>query len=95
MLTLEGNAGNRNHAPPLSMASQSCLLQDPTYGKKNPKYVGCRNYDKDQQHRGHCQQDDEGSKLLHVDMANRFVGHDSPPKLDELEAFPDGKPAGS
>ncbi len=41
--------------------------------------IGCRNYDKDQQHRGHCQQDDEGSKFLHVDMVNCFVGHGSFP----------------
>ena len=27
----------RNHAPLASMALQSCLFQDSTYGKKNPK----------------------------------------------------------
>ena len=69
-----------NLTPPASMALQICLLQDSTYGKNNTKEVGCRNYDKDQQHRGHCQQDDKGSKFLHVDMVNRFVGHGNPPR---------------
>ena len=77
------------------MALQSCLSKDSTYGKKNTEYVGCSDYNKDQQHRGHYQQDDEGSECLHVDIANRFVGHGTPPKLDGLKAFPDSKPAGS
>jgi len=84
-----------NPAPLAAMALQSCLSQETTYGNKNTKQVGCRNYDKDQQHRGHYQQDDEGSKFLHVDIVNRFAEHGSPPKLDGLEAFPDSKPAGS
>ncbi len=76
------------------MASQSCLSQETTNGKKNTKEVGCRNYDKDQQHRGHCQ-DDEGSKFLHMlTWLIVLLGMAALP--DELEeAFPDSKPAGS
>ncbi len=77
------------------MALQSWLSKDSTYGKKSTEQVGHRDYDKDKQHWGHGQQEDEGSKFLHADMVNRFVGHDSPPKLDELEALPDSKPVGS
>ena len=66
---------------------QSCLSKDSTYGKKSADHVGNRDYDKNQQHRGHCQQDDEGSKFLHVDMAAL------PDELEE--AFPDSRPAGS
>ena len=46
---------------------QSCLSKDSTYGKKSADHVDHRDYDKDQQHRGHCQQDDAVSKLLHAD----------------------------
>ncbi len=74
---------------------QSCLSKYSTNGKKSADQLDHRDYDKNQQHRGHRQQDDEGSKFLHVDMVNCFVGHGNPPKLDGLEAFPDSKPAGS
>jgi hypothetical protein len=46
---------------------QSYLSKDSTYGKKSADQVGNRDYDKNQQHRGHCQQDDAVSKLLHAD----------------------------
>jgi len=72
VVRVEGRS-NSDQAP-------SQLSKETTNGKKNTKEVGRRNYDKDQQHRGHCHQDDEGSKFLHVDMVNRFVGHGSPPR---------------
>ncbi len=55
VVRVEGRS-NSDQAP-------SQLSKETTNGKKNTKEVGRRNYDKDQQHRGHYQQDDEGSEF--------------------------------
>ncbi len=76
-----------NPAPLASTALQSCLSKDSTYGKKSADHVGNRDYDKNQQHRGHCQQDDDVSKLLHADRVvvqdlmseGVFLAHVLPP----------------
>jgi len=50
---------------PLRLGEEGdCLFQDSTYGKKSTEYVSHRDYDKDQQHRGHCQQDDKRSEFF-------------------------------
>jgi len=48
------------------------LSQDSTYGKKSAEQVGNRDYDKNQQHRRHCQQDDKRSELSSYISAKGF-----------------------